>query len=140
MSRTNPTALGMLGSTDSETGHSFWIGLNMPCPLSSKARIGVEWNHGSKYWRSMTYGEDTYAGSKIAARGDAWEIYRNQQITDALEFGLSYVYIDYDYTGSNSFFGAEGTPMTMAEAVAANPNSDPVKSAQDIKAYIRYKF
>ena len=138
MSRTNPNALGMLGTTESKIGQSFWLGLNMPCPISSKARIGVEWNHGSKYWRPMTYGEDTYAGSKIAARGDAWEIYRNQQLTDALEFGLSYVYIDYDYTGSNSFFGAGGTPYDIDSAAAAN--SDAVKSAQDIKAYIRYRF
>ncbi|RXJ67958.1 hypothetical protein CRV08_09110 [Halarcobacter ebronensis] len=139
MSVTHPTALGMLGTTDSKVGQSFWIGLNMPCPLDpDKARIGIEWNHGTKYWRSMTYGEDTYAGSKIAARGDAWEIYRNQKLTNALEFGLSYLYIDYDYTGSNSFFGAEGTPYDIDSAQAAA--SDAVKSAQDIKAYIRYRF
>lgn len=139
MSKTRPNSLGMLGSTDSETGKSFWIGANAPCPINpDDARIGIEWNHGSKYWRSMTYGEDTMAGSKIATRGDAWEIYRNQQLTKALSFGLSYTYIKYDYTGSNSFFGAEGTPMTMAQATAAG--QDPVESAQDIKAYMRYKF
>ncbi|XOB62536.1 DUF3373 family protein [Campylobacterota bacterium DY0563] len=139
MSRTTPTALGMLGSTESQTGSSFWIGINAPCPISpDTARIGIEWNKGSKYWRSMTYGEDTYAGSKIAARGTAWEIYRNQKITDSLEFGLSYVRIDYDYTGSNSFFGAEGTPMTMAQSRLMG--SDPVETAQDIKAYVRYRF
>ncbi len=72
---------GMLGSVDSETGNSFWIGINAPCPISpDDSRIGIEWNKGSKYWRSMTYGEDTYAGSKIATRGTAWEIYRNQKI------------------------------------------------------------
>lgn len=139
MSKTHPNTLGMLGSTDSETGHSFWLGVNAPCPISpDDARIGIEWNKGSKYWRSMTYGEDTMAGSKIAARGTAWEIYRNQKITDALSFGLSYTYIKYDYTGSNSFFGAEGAPMTMSQAVAMG--QDPVKEAQDIKAYMRYRF
>lgn len=139
MSKTDPNALGMLGSTDSETGTSVWLGVNAPCPISpDDSRIGIEWNKGSKYWRSMTYAEDTYAGSKIAARGSAWEVYRNQQLTKALSWGLSYVYIDYDYTGSNSFFGAEGTPMTIAQAVAAGQN--PVESAQDIRTYLRYKF
>ena len=135
----DPTTSGMLGSQDSEVGTSVWLGINAPCPISpDDSRIGVEWNKGSKYWRSMTYGEDTYAGSKIATRGQAWEVYRNQKLTDALSFGLSYVYMQYDYTGSNSFFGADGTPMTMAQAQAAGQN--PVESAQDIRAYMRYRF
>ena len=138
-SKTNPNSLGMLGSTDSETGTSVWLGVNAPCPiLPDNAKVGLEWNKGSKYWRSMTYGEDTYAGSKIATRGQAWEVYRTQKLTDALSFGLSYVYMKYDYTGSNSFFGADGTPMTMAEALNAGQN--PVEEAQDIRAYMRYKF
>ncbi|XPV68317.1 MAG: DUF3373 family protein [Halarcobacter sp.] len=139
MSKTHPNSKGMLGSTSSETGYSFWIGANAPCPISpDDARIGIEWNKGSKYWRSMTYGEDTMAGSKISARGNAWEIYRNAKITDSLSWHLSYTYIKYDYTGSNAFFGAEGAPMTMAQAVGAG--QDPVEKAQDIKAYVRYRF
>ncbi|MDK2046332.1 DUF3373 family protein [Aliarcobacter butzleri] len=139
MSKTNPNSKGMLGTTDSQTGYSVWLGVNTACPiLPDSARIGFEWNKGSKYWRSMTYGEDTYAGSKIAARGQAFEVYRTQKLTEALSFGVSYVYIDYDYTGSNSFFGADGEPMSMSDAQANGQN--PVKEAQDIRAYMRYKF
>jgi len=138
MSKTDPNANvpgGMLGSTDSEIGHSYWIGINAPCPISpDSARIGVEWNKGSKYWRSMTYAEDTMAGSKIAARGTAWEIYRNQKINNALSWGMSYTNIDYDYTGSNSFFGADGTPQDVNTVPGA------VTEATDIRAYVRYKF
>ena len=127
----NPMTSGMLGSQDSETGTSVWLGVNAPCPiLPDSAKIGFEWNKGSKYWRSMTYGEDTYAGSKIATRGQAWEVYRNQQLTKALSWGLSYVYMDYDYAGSNSFFGADGNPDATLNVV----------SAQDVRAYMRYKF
>jgi hypothetical protein len=133
MSKTRPNSLGMLGSPDSEIGSSVWLGLNAPCPISpDDSRVGIEWNKGSKYWRSMTYGEDTYAGSKIATRGQAWEIYRNQKLTDALSFGVSYLKINYDYTGSNAFFGAEGTPNPIG--------AYDVKSAQDVRAYMRYKF
>lgn len=138
MSKTNPNNIpgGMLGSPDSEVGTSVWLGINAPCPISpDDSRIGFEWNKGSKYWRSMTYGEDTYAGSKIATRGQAWEVYRNQNLTKALSFGVSYVYMEYDYTGSNSFFGAEGTPIAISDA-----GSKAVESAQDIRAYMRYKF
>ena len=138
-SQTDPNEKGMLGSLESETGTSIWLGVNAPCPiLPDSAKIGFEWNQGSKYWRSMTYGEDTYTGSKIATRGQAWEVYRTQKLTEALSFGLSYVLMQYDYTGSNSFFGADGTPMTMTEAQAARQN--PVEEAQDIRAYMRYKF
>ncbi|MFA6788599.1 MAG: DUF3373 family protein, partial [Arcobacteraceae bacterium] len=117
---------------NSETGHSYLIGINMPDVFTDKARFGIEWNQGSKYWRSMTYGEDTMAGSKIAARGTAWEIYRHQKLTDALSFTLRYTHIDYDYTGSNGFFGEEGTP----NAIGATD----VSEAQNITANIRYRF
>ena len=135
MSKTNPNALEMLGSPDSEIGTSVWLGVNAPCPISpDDSRIGFEWNQGSKYWRSMTYGEDTYAGSKIATRGQAWEVYRNQKLTDSLSFGVSYVLMQYDYTGSNSFFGAEGRPQNVNSVTGA------VTEAQDIRAYMRYRF
>ncbi len=58
-----------------------------------------------KYWRPFTYAEDTMIGSKLAARGDAWEAYYTYQITDALSAQVRYTKIDYDYTGSNGFFG-----------------------------------
>ncbi len=135
MSKTHPNSKGMLGTTDSKTGYSAWLGINAPCPITDDAKIGFEWNMGSKYWRSMTYGEDTYAGSKIAARGQAFEVYRTQQLTKALSFGISYVFIDYDYTGSNSFFGADGTPVSMSKA-----DGSAVSEAQDIRAYLRYRF
>lgn len=135
MSKTSPDGgNAMLGSTDSETGHSFWIGANMPCPITDSARVGIEWNKGSKYWRSMTYGEDTMAGSKIAARGTAWEVYRNQKLTDALSFSLRYTHIKYDYTGSNGFFGDYGTPIDI------NKSPTSVEEAQNITANVRYRF
>lgn len=137
MSKTDPdSGEMMLGSSDTERGHSYLLGLNMPCPITEDARIGVEWNRGSKYWRSITYGEDTMVGSKLAARGTAWEIYRHQKLTDALSFTLRYTKIDYDYTGSNGFFGDYGTPMSMGNPNAANA----VEEAENFTANIRYRF
>lgn len=136
-SKTRPKG-SMLGSTDSKTGHSTWIGVDMPLVLTEDGRWGIEWNKGSKYWRSMTYAEDTMAGSKIAARGTAWEIYYNQPLTKALHFNARYTHIKYDYTGSNSFFGDDGTPMTMSEALAAG--QDPVEKASDLRLSVSYRF
>ena len=139
VSQTDPNEKGMLGSLESEVGTSVWLGVNAPCPiLPDSSKIGFEWNKGSKYWRSMTYGEDTYAGSKIATRGQAWEVYRTQKLTEALSFGVSYVLMQYDYTGSNSFFGADGTPYDI-HSLQAKQNGA-VEEAQDVRVYMRYKF
>jgi len=103
-SKTQPKSGGnMLGSPDSKTGTSYWLGAQVP--VTEKGKFGLEYNHGSKYWRPFTYAEDTMIGSKLAARGDAFEAYFTYQLTDALSAQLRYTKIDYDYTGSNGFFG-----------------------------------
>lgn len=94
----------MLGSTDQETGTSYWFGTQLP--VTEEGKLGLEYNHGSQYWRPFTYAEDTMIGSKLAARGDAWEAYFTYQLTDALSAQIRYTKIDYDYTGSNGFFGS----------------------------------
>jgi len=129
---------GMLGSGESQTGHSLWIGANLPCLLTEDGRIGIEWNKGSKYWRSMTYGEDTMAGSKIAARGTALEIYYDKPLTKSLRFNARYTKIKYDYTGSQAFFGADGTPYAIDSAQAIAMNS--VKEASDLRVSVSYRF
>ncbi len=133
-SKTSPNnGMKMLGTTESKTGHSYWIGLQMPGLIADDARWGVEYNHGSKYWRSMTYGEDTMIGSKIAARGDAKEIYWIKPLTKSLSMNLRYTKIDYDYTGSNGFFGVYGAPNAITASNAA-------KKATDFRVSFRYKF
>jgi hypothetical protein len=129
---------GMLGSDKKETGSSIYAGIQMPCLLTEDGRIGIEWNKGDKYWRSFTYGEDTMVGSKLATRGTAWEVYYTKPLMKALSMQVRYTHMKYDYTGSQGFFGDEGTPMTMAEAQAFGLN--PIEEATDIRAYIRYRF
>lgn len=145
VSQTNPNSgQYMLGSTDAKTGYSEWVGVQFPSLISREGRWGVEYNHGSKYWRSITYGEDTNIGSKLAARGNAYEAYFTEPLVDnVLSFQLRYTYITYDYTGSNGFFGGNadgttgsGTPI----AISATGTPNAVKEAQDIRAYLRYKF
>lgn len=151
-STTEPNAgMAMLGSglnmmdpmastaPEEEDGYSYWVGVNFP-GFTDGDFFGIEYNHGSQHWRSFTYGEDTLIGSKIAARGDATEFYYNLPLVDkALTFQLRYTKIDYDYTGSNGFFGsATGTPMAIDQAAMMGMN--PVKSASDLRATLRYTF
>jgi hypothetical protein len=124
----------MLGSSKSETGTSYYVGVQIPGFMDDD-RIGFEYNHGSKYWRSFTYGEDTLIGSKLSTRGDAYEAYYNLPLLDRfLTAQIRYTYIDYSYTGSDMFFGSTGTPMDVDTTPGA------VKTAQDLRLYLRYRY
>jgi len=143
MSITNPNSgEGMLGSAigESVTGTSYWVGTQFPSLITEDGRWGLEYNHGSEYWRSITYGEDTNIGSKVATRGDAYEAYLTEYlIEDILSMQIRYTYIDYKYSGSNGFFGntsGASTKITSTMPGAANY----VDTAQDIRFYLRYKY
>ncbi len=129
---------GMLGSNDDKTGASYWVGVNMPVVFTDNGTFGAEYNHGTKYWRPFTYAEDTMIGSKMAVRGDAYEAYYIQPLMKGFSAEIRYTYFDYKYTGSQGFFGAGGTPMTMNEARAMG--MDPIDKADDLRLSLRYQF
>ncbi len=134
------TSASMLGSSESETGTSFWLGAQMP--NLTGGQFGLEFNHGSKNWRPFTYGEDTMIGSKMATRGNAYEAYWTQPIVgQALTMQIRYTYLDYDYSGSNGFFGDGSTAIDLDDAATlAAMGMDPVETAQDIRVYFRYRY
>jgi len=154
MSKTDPDKNhGMLGSAngESKTGYSYWIGTQFPSLLSEDGRWGFEFNHGSQYWRSITYGEDTSIGSKVATRGNVYEAYFTEYlIEDILSMQIRYTYADYDYTGSNGFFGnTSGASYSIDQlkkaAAAGNTQAQSmlpniVENAQDIRFYLRYRY
>jgi len=132
LSKTKPfSGKQMLGTTDDKTGTSWWIGADMPGVFNEdNDRMGINFVKGSKYWRSMTYGEDTLVGSIAAVRGSAYEVYYHHQITPHLTAGIRGTWIKYDYAGSDAFFGLGGNPNQQLY----------VEKATDIRAYIRYNF
>ena len=141
MSVTHPNRNGggMLGSTESKTGYSVWAGVQMPSVITEDGKWGLEYNQGSAYWRPITYAEDTNIGSKIAARGDAYEAYFTEPLVeDILTFQVRYTYIDYKYSGSNGFFGS--APGSAPMLIETTPSNQIVDKAQDIRFYLRYKY
>jgi len=145
MSVTDPKEdQGMLGSElgESKTGYSIWAGLQMPSFITEDGRWGIEYNKGSRYWRSITYAEDTNIGSKLAARGDAYEAYFTEPLVeDILSFQVRYTYIDYKYTGSNGFFGNDTGSATLIDDLTPMTGSTvTVDTAQDIRFYLRYRY
>jgi len=129
----DPAITGMAAGAsagESKTGTSYWLGVQVP--VTEKGKFGVEYNHGSQYWRPFDYAEDTMIGSKLAARGDAFETYFTYQLTDALSAQVRYTKIDYDYTGSNSFFGSDGTPLKISDVKAGAAGFDQMAAAASI--------
>jgi len=152
----NNQIMGMMGPRgaigakpgEDKTGTSYWLGAQIPVSYFG-GKLGAEYNHGSQYWRPFTYGEDTMIGSKLATRGSAIEVYYTQPITKGLSAQIRWTKIDYDYTGSQGFFGAGGTPIKISDLKAGAAAGDAMSQAmlantieksQDIRAYIRYRF
>lgn len=132
-SQTRPHAnKQMLGLSTPQLGYSVYGGIQIPS-FGKNNVLGFEFNKGSQYWRSITYAEDTMIGSKIAARGDAYEAYYTHYFLPKIfSAQLRYTYIDYAYNGSNGFFGTLGAPTPIS--------SNSVDSAQDMRLYFRYRY
>jgi hypothetical protein len=143
MSVTDPLAgtQGMLGSQDSKTGYSYWTGIQLPT-FSDKGRWGAEYNQGSKYWRSVTYGEDTLIGSKVATRGSAYEVYWTEPFANnTMSWQLRLTYIDYKYSNSNGFFGSvTGTPTEITASTTDPLGNSVTDTVTDVHFYLRYKY
>ena len=92
------------GNLESHDGYMVYAGAIFPMPL--EARLGLEYNYGSKYWFNFTGAEDSLVSSKLAARGQVYEAYYIQPIFSHNFFvQLGSQYYDYDYTGSGNPLG-----------------------------------
>ncbi|MDD5159116.1 MAG: DUF3373 family protein [Sulfuricurvum sp.] len=129
MTSTNPNnGYRMLGSTENQTGYSFWAGFLFPDMMTNGGRFGVEYNYGSKYWSPMTWAEDTAIGSKIATRGNAYEGYWNIPIVGKnLSAQLRYTYLDHHYRANTTCYW--DNPLY--------PNLD---HSQELRAFVRYQY
>ncbi|MBI5556054.1 MAG: DUF3373 family protein [Deltaproteobacteria bacterium] len=100
--------MGLLSAdgSDDRTGSSIFAGLRYTIPFAplNDPKIGFEYNHGSKYWMSMTLAS-TEMFNKLATRGDAYDFYFIQPVDENLFFRVGYTLIEYDYTGSGSHLG-----------------------------------
>ncbi len=104
------------GNLEDRDGYSLYAGAIFPMPFN--ARLGLEYNWGSKYWFNFTGAEDSLVGSKLATRGSVYEGYYIQPIFGQNFFvKLGTRYYDYKYTGSGNPLGA---PENISELNALN--------------------
>lgn len=115
-SRSDPNELGMLNdytgpgaytsNNSKENGYSIYLGARYDLP-QSPFKLGLEYNHGSEYWIGMSPGHDDLYASKLATRGNVYEIYGIYDIPGRPASWLGnafirvgYQHYDYNYTGS----------------------------------------
>ena len=124
------------GELEKRTGYSIYAGAIFPMPFD--ARLGLEYNWGSRYWFNFSGAEDSLVDSKLAARGQVWEGYYIQPIfSDNFFVKLGARYYDYKYTGSGSPLGE---PVPISDANALNtlfPVADKVWNAY-LSATVRF--
>lgn len=117
-SQTQPDSGGMFNdpfsmtgpNTDNEDGYSLYLGVRYDMPQAG-FKFGAEFNYGSQYWLAMAPGHDEIYQSKLAARGQVYEIYTIWDVPtgEALSryaktfMRLGYQHYEYDYSGSGDW-------------------------------------
>ncbi len=135
------------GDKQSRTGSAYYVGGRYDID-STGTRIGVEYNHGSKYWISMVPAEDDLWTGKLGARGDVYEVYIIQSLNRKAEakkgeafIRLGYQLYDFEYTGSNNWIGAPSEISTLTTSPASGPQMQaPISKAQDIYLTFDVRF
>jgi hypothetical protein len=113
------------GELESRDGYGIYTGALFPMPHT--ARLGLEYNWGSKYWFNFTGAEDSLIGSKLAVRGQVYEGYYIQPIIAKNFFVKGGIqFYDYDYTGSGNPLGKPVKISDASSMDALNPVVDEV--------------
>jgi hypothetical protein len=134
-------------NTGSEDGYHVHLGIRYDIdPVGLK--LGAEWNYGSQYWIGMTPGHDDLYQSKIAARGNVYEVYGIYDLPTGPAISkyaktfirLGYQHYEYDYAGSNDW---NMYPYDLSDATDLAKMTgwvDPIESADQIYATLEVAF
>jgi hypothetical protein len=135
-------------NTDSENGYHVYLGIRYDID-SVGLKLGAEWNYGSEYWIGMTPGHDDLYQSKIAARGNVYEVYGIYDLPTGPAISkyaktfirLGYQHYEYDYAGSNDWNMYPYDLDDAADLVALGRiGVDPIESADQIYATLEVAF
>lgn len=99
---------GNLG--EKRDGQAFYTGLKYRLPINAlkNPSIGVEYNHGSKYWTGLLSSGSGDLINKLGVNGDAYELYYIQPIDKKYMFcRVGIVYMDYDHYNPMLVYGSQ---------------------------------
>lgn len=97
-------------NTDNENGYSLYVGARYDLDEAG-LKFGAEFNYGSQYWLSMAPGHDEIYQSKLATRGQVYEVYTIWDLPTGEAISkyaktfvrLGYQHYEYDYYGSGDW-------------------------------------
>ena len=149
-SRTDPNENGMFNdylamkmgqsgpNTSSQNGYSIYTGIRYDMD-NIGLKLGAEYNHGSRYWISFSPGNDDIYMSKLATRGNAYELYLIYDLPTGKAISkyaktfirLGWQHYDYDYSGYFDWnmkpYDLDSDQMTLRMM-----GQNPVKSADQV--------
>jgi len=93
-------------NTNSEDGYSVYTGVRYDID-NLGLKVGAEYNYGSQYWVAFAPGNDDLYMSKLATRGNAYELYLIYDLPTGEAISkyaktfmrLGWQFYDYDYSG-----------------------------------------
>ncbi len=147
-SQTQPDGSGLFNdpfsptgpNTENEDGYSVYLGVRYDL-VPAKLKFGAEFNYGSQYWLAMSPGHDDIYQSKLATRGQVYEVYAIWDLPtgEALSkyaktfMRLGYQHYEYDYSGSGDW---NLSPYDLSDAgdqaKLQMMGIDPVESADQV--------
>ncbi|RUM88164.1 MAG: hypothetical protein DSZ24_04395 [Thermodesulfatator sp.] len=112
--------------TDTHAGWAVYVGARIPLPWIPGAKVGLEYNYGSKWWMPFSMGTDDVYINKLTTRGHVAEVYWIQDLPagDALSkyakvfLRLGFQYFWFNYSGSGMWLGE---PHEIHELDAMTP-------------------
>ncbi len=111
---TLPSSLG-----ESRSFSCFYTGLRYELQIEDlkNPKVGIEYNHGSKYWLAFNSTGSGNLIPKLGVRGDAYELYYIQPIDEKHMFlRVGCVYMDYEYENQMLLYG----PMSESDMTVLN--------------------
>ena len=147
-SQTQPDSVGMFNdpfsmtgpNTDKEDGYSLYLGVRYDVKQAG-LKFGAEFNYGSQYWLAMAPGHDEIYQSKLATRGQVYEIYTIYDLPTGEAISkyaktfirLGYQHYEYDYSGSGDWNLAAYDLSDAADTAKLQMMGlDPVESADQV--------
>jgi hypothetical protein len=127
-------------NTDDESGYSLYLGARYDLDETG-LKFGAEFNYGSQYWLAMSPGHDEIYQSKLATRGQVYELYAIWDLPTGEAISkyaktfmrLGYQHYEYDYSGSGDWNFA---PYDLSDegdlAKMQMMGMDPVESADQV--------
>jgi hypothetical protein len=123
------------------TGYAVYAGVRFPIPQVSGAKLGLEYNYGSKWWMSFHIGSDDPYMNKLSTRGHVAEVYWQQDLPVGAKLvkngrallRLGFQYYWFDYYGSGNWLE---TPRNISDIKKWAKSINPMDQMKAMTMYV----